>query len=315
MKVVNIIGTVVTMIKNRWSRCSGIYTIMRPVVSGTASLAQGSQVAIERLLEQKQKVLEQSSFWQMYVGTTGEGDRNAWYRYAHPGEDPEDEGTFAAIGNDIKFAMAKAYYNFANSVKQWMAQVLEILFQAAALCINTLRTFQLIVLAILGPLVFGLAVFDGFQRTLFSWLARYLNVFLWLPVANIFGAIIGRIQQKMIEIDISQIQQSGNTFFSSQDAGYLVFLIIGIVGYFTVPSVAGFIIQAGGAGALGQKTTSLFAGTVGWAGSRVMLAAGALAGGATASTTDGGRSSQSGSGSSAGAAYMGSRAGNINTKQ
>ncbi len=242
--------------------------VMKPVVSGTANLAQGSQVAIQKLLEQKEKVIEQSSFWQMYVGATGEGNRDAWYRYAHPGEDPEDEGMFDSVGNDIKFAMAKAYYNFSNSVKQWMAQVLEILFQAAALCINTLRTFQLIVLAILGPLVFGLAVFDGFQRTLFSWLARYLNVFLWLPVANIFGAILGRIQQKMIEIDIAQIQQAGNTFFSSQDAGYLIFLIIGIVGYFTVPSVAGFIIQAGGGGALGQKMTSLFSGTMAWAGAR-----------------------------------------------
>ncbi|GAA4430833.1 conjugative transposon protein TraJ [Ravibacter arvi] len=242
--------------------------VMKPVVSGTANLAQGSQAAIQKLLEQKQKVIEQSSFWQMYVGATGEGNRDAWYRYTHPGEDPEDEGMFDSVGNDIKFAMAKAYYNFSNSVKQWMAQVLEILFQAAALCINTLRTFQLIVLAILGPLVFGLAVFDGFQRTLFSWLARYLNVFLWLPVANIFGAILGRIQQKMIEIDIAQIQQAGNTFFSSQDAGYLIFLIIGIVGYLTVPSVAGFIIQTGGGGALGQKMTSLFSGTMAWAGAR-----------------------------------------------
>ena len=39
------------------------------------------------------------------------------------------------------------------------------LFEAAALCINTIRTFYLIVLAILGPLVFGIAVFDGFQHT------------------------------------------------------------------------------------------------------------------------------------------------------
>ena len=55
--------------------------------------------------------------------------------------------------------------------------------QLDRLCINTLRTFSLIVLAILGPLVFGLAVFDGFGHTLTVWLARYINVFLWLPVA------------------------------------------------------------------------------------------------------------------------------------
>jgi tetrahydromethanopterin S-methyltransferase subunit C len=85
--------------------------------------------------------------------------------------------------------------------------------------------------------------------------------YLWLPVANIFGAIIGKIQEKMIALDIRQVQQSGDTFFSSQDMAYLVFLIIGIVGYFSVPSVAGFIIQAGGGNALLQKVTTLFANT------------------------------------------------------
>lgn len=38
-------------------------------------------------------------------------------------------------------------------------------------------TFYMIVLAILGPLVFGIAVFDGFQHTLTVWIARYLNIF------------------------------------------------------------------------------------------------------------------------------------------
>src|SRR6266542_5935315 len=138
-----------------------------------------------------------------------------------------------------------------------MSQVLEILFQAADLCINTIRTFYMIVLAILGPLVFALAVFDGFQHTLTVWLARYINVFLWLPVANIFGAIIGKIQENMIKIDISQIQQNGDTFFTSTDAAYLVFMLIGIVGYFTVPSVANYIIHPGGGYGFLHKTTSI----------------------------------------------------------
>jgi conjugative transposon TraJ protein len=136
--------------------------------------------------------------------------------------------------------------------------MLEILFQAAALCINTIRTFYMIVLAILGPMVFGLAVFDGFQHTLTVWLARYINIFLWLPVANIFGAIIGKIQELMLQLDISQINQTGDTFFSSTDVSYLVFMIIGIVGYFTVPSVANYIVHAGGGNTLLYKVTSLF---------------------------------------------------------
>ena len=192
----------------------------------------------------------------MFVGENGQGDRDRWYRYTH-GEDPSGEGMLASVGNDVKFAMAKAMYNFQSSVKEWMSEILQILFQAAALCINTLRTFQLIVLAILGPLVLGISVFDGFHHSLNAWLARYVNVFLWLPVANIFGAIIGKVQEQMIRIDLSQIQSTGDTFFSSKDTAYLVFLIIGIVGYFTVPSVANYIVNVGGSGALGQKITSI----------------------------------------------------------
>lgn len=157
----------------------------------------------------------------MYVGPGGEGDYDKWYRYTHP--NGTGEGVLDGIGNDIKFGMAKAAYNFRNSIKQWMSEILHILYEAAALCINTLRTFYLIVLAILGPLVFGFAVFDGFQHTLTVWMARYISVFLWLPVANIFGAIIGKIQENMLKVDIQQVIRYGDTFFSTTDTAYLIF--------------------------------------------------------------------------------------------
>jgi len=159
-------------------------------------MVEGSDKAIAVLLQKKEEAIKKTDVWQMYVGESGSGDRDKWYKYTHDNEDPSDEGFFESIGNDIKFAMSKASYNFRNSVKEWMSEVLRVLFEAASLCIDTLRTFQLIVLAILGPLVFGIAVFDGFQHTLTVWIARYINIFLWLPVANIFGSIIGKIQEK-----------------------------------------------------------------------------------------------------------------------
>ena len=241
---------------------SVINGVMQPTVTGTAAMVQDSDKAIAVLLKQKEEAIKQTDVWQMYVGVDGAGDRDKWYKYAHP-EDPNDqnENWFGSIGNDIKFAMAKASYNFRNSIKQLMSEVLRVLYEAAALCINTLRTFHLIVLAILGPLVFGIAVFDGFQYTLTVWIARYLNVFLWLPVANIFGGIIGKIQELMLQLDIKQVQSYGDTFFSSTDVAYLIFMIIGIVGYFTVPSVANYIVHAGGANTLLYKVTNLFSST------------------------------------------------------
>jgi conjugative transposon TraJ protein len=154
--------------------------------------------------------------------------------------------------------MSKFYYNFKNSIKEWLSEILKVFYEAAALCINTIRTFNLIVMAILGPLVFGIGVFDGFQHTVASWIARYLNFFLWLPVANIFGAIMGKIQENMLKLDISQIQDQGDTFFSSTDIAYLIFMIIGICGYFTIPSVANYIIQAGGGNGFVHRVTQGF---------------------------------------------------------
>lgn len=232
--------------------------IMNPTVSATGNMVQNSDAAIARLLAQKQAAIERTDTWQMYVGEDGEGDRDKWYKYTHPDDaDGSGEGLLSGLGNDVKFAMDKASYKFRNSVKQWMSEVLQVVYEAAALCINTIRTFYLVVLAILGPLVFGLSVYDGFQHTLTSWLAKYLNVFLWLPVANIFGSIIGKVQENMIRLDIRQVENAGDTFFSSTDTAYLIFLLIGIVGYFTVPAVAGYIIHPGGNNGLLHKITNL----------------------------------------------------------
>jgi conjugative transposon TraJ protein len=237
--------------------------IMQPIVSATAAMVTDSNNSITLLLKQKEDAIKNSSSYQMYVGDDGNGDRDKWYKYAHP-DDPNDqnEGAFSSLGNDVKFMMDKASYNFKNNIKEWMSEILQVIYAAAILCINTIRTFYLIVLAILGPLVFGFSVFDGLQHTLSQWVARYINIFLWLPIANIFGSIIGKVQQQMLQLDISQIQSAGDTFFSPTDTCYLIFLCIGIVGYFSVPSVANYVIHAHGGNGLLSKVNNVASTTV-----------------------------------------------------
>lgn len=278
--------------------------VMKPTVTATASMMEGSNKAIEVLLQKKEEAIKSTDAWQMYVGESGSGDQDRWYKYTHDNADTSDEGMFEGIGNDIKFAMSKASYNFRNSVKEWLSEVLRVLFEAASLCIDTLRTFQLVVLSVLGPLVFGIAVFDGFQHTLTVWLARYINIYLWLPVANIFGSIIGKIQEKMLELDISQVNDQGDTFFSRTDMAYLVFMIIGIVGYFTVPSVANYIVHAGGGGALSQKVTNIFSSSTS---SAVSTTSAGIGMAADAMGNAAGRMSQSMSGQQASSPYFGEK--------
>ena len=153
-------------------------------------------------------------------------------------------------------------FNPANWMRELVHGILELLFEAAALCINTIRTFYLLVLAIVGPIVFGLAIYDGFQHTVTVWLARYINVYLWLPVANIFGAIIAKIQENMLKASIYDIPVAGSANVSGTDAAYTIFLVIAIIGYCCVPSVANYIVNAGGGNVLVQKVTSLTSSSV-----------------------------------------------------
>ncbi|MBL0744864.1 conjugative transposon protein TraJ [Chryseolinea lacunae] len=228
--------------------------VLQPTVTGTGAMMTRSNDAIAYLLKQKEEAIKKTVLYQLFGD---EATHGKWYRYANPDGDDEDPNL---LSNGIQFLMTKTAYGIKNALKQWLSEILHILYEAAALCINTLRTFLLIVLAILGPLVFGLSIFDGLQNTLTVWIARYINVFLWLPVANIFGSIIAKIQENMLRIDLAQIDRYGDTFFSAADTGYLIFLIIGIVGYFTVPSVANYIVHAGGASTLLYKTSNLFSG-------------------------------------------------------
>ena len=79
-------------------------------------------------------------------------------------------------------------------------------------------------------------------------MCRYIQVYLWLPIADLFSCILARIQQLSIEHDIVQMQTDPGFSLDSSDGVYLIMMLIGIIGYFTVPTVAGWVIQAGGIG-------------------------------------------------------------------
>ena len=69
-------------------------------------------------------------------------------------------------------------------------------------------------------------------------------------------------------------QADPNFSLDSSDGVYIVFLCIGIIGYFTIPTVAGWIIQAGGMGGYGRNVNQM----AGRAGSMAGSVAGAAAG-------------------------------------
>ncbi len=172
----------------------------------------------------------------------------------------------------------RGFYNLKKSVRDWFRELLEILFQAAALVIDTIRTFFLIVLAILGPVAFAISVYDGFQSTLTQWITRYISVYLWLPVSDLFSSILTKIQILMLQNDISELQNNPNFSIDASNTIYIIFLVIGIVGYFTIPTVANWIISAGGLSGYNRNISNTVTKGGAYAGGVAGSAAGNIAG-------------------------------------
>ena len=103
-------------------------------------------------------------------------------------------------------------------------------------------------------------------------------VYLWLPVSDMFSTILAKIQVLMLQSDIERMQADPNFSLDSSDGVYIVFMIIGIIGYFTIPTVAGWIIQAGGMGSYGRGVTQLAGRGAALAGGVAGAAAGNAAG-------------------------------------
>jgi conjugative transposon TraJ protein len=241
--------------------------ILSPVVQGTNQMLQLQTFDMEGYQKQKDKLEYDAAMKNpetAYLVSNEEFDK----QLDELGWSPGDLATMTGM------YIEKGMYSMKKSIRDFFRELLEILFQAASLVIDTIRTFFLIVLAILGPIAFAISVWDGFQSTMTQWITRYVSVYLWLPVSDLFSTILAKIQVLMLQNDISQLQNNPNYSIDSSNIVYIIFLIIGIIGYFTIPTVAGWIIQAGGMGNYGRNVGN----TAGKAGSIAGGAAGAATG-------------------------------------
>lgn len=241
--------------------------VLSPIVQGTAKMLEAETLDMNEYREQKDK-LEYEAMKRnpetAYLVSNEEFDK----QLEELGWSPDDLVTMAGM------YIERSMYQMKKGVRDFFRELLELLFQAAALVIDTLRTFFLVALSILGPIAFAISVWDGFQSTLTQWICRYVQVYLWLPVSDMFSTILAKIQVLMLQSDIERMQADPNFSLDSSDGVYIVFMIIGIIGYFTIPTVSGWIIQAGGMGNYGRNVNQ----TAGKAGGSAGSVAGATTG-------------------------------------
>lgn len=135
--------------------------ILSPVVQGTHKLLVGQTFDMGKYQKDKQELMKataEANFDQLATAQTGE-ETTAMLEEMNL--EPAD---LMALQQMYEESSSWSLKGMITKAFHWL---LELLFDCASLIIDTIRTFFLIVLAILGPLAFAVAVYDGFHASFF----------------------------------------------------------------------------------------------------------------------------------------------------
>ena len=213
--------------------------VLQPIADATGRIYAGQYKDVIQLIDNKQKILEQQN-------TGDQPDASA------VGDPVKEENQNWVMGIVTGAKNALPHFDpLPVMLSKALSWILEFLFSTVSIVISTLRAFFLIVLVTIGPISIAFSIFPAFAGTFNGWLARYIQIWMWAPIASILGALLSRIQTLM---ELRAIERAtAGTALDIADIGHLAFLLVGIVCYSYVPTMASWVIESSGVGrALGH---------------------------------------------------------------
>ena len=240
--------------------CGALRGITLAVAHGTDAIRMGQIADVNRLTAQRD---------QLAADAKAKSDMKINDEY----EKKLGELGAMDFGRKASLAFNQVQYSVAQNFREWTKSILELGALAAKLAISLISTFLLVLLSVAGPLAFGIAIFPGFGGGLMKWFGYFITISLWVPVANIYAAVLAHVQVTMLNANIQQLNAGGSV--ESADIAYLCLLVLAIVGYIFVPKAADMLIDGSGVGSAATTfissataTTAAVAGMAGGAGIR-----------------------------------------------
>nr|WP_321411532.1 hypothetical protein [uncultured Carboxylicivirga sp.] len=198
---------------------------------------------------------------QQLVGEKLEEKQEAILRVDLPAfqENPEKEADLWDKGVNI---LLTAYNIFSGRairnqvmyyIMEGLRQIAEVAFEVVVYLIAFLRTVFCVLLIVFGPLVFALSIFDGFQDSYLHWIARFIHVNLYLPIALIVLSLTQQLLVYVLGYEIALINSmviyEASLFFVTG----LIVPVCGICGLAMVPKISTWIINATGTATGGSR--------------------------------------------------------------
>lgn len=234
--------------------------LLSPLVQATHSLMVGQTLDMKEWQQVRQRI-ENDRRDQLPADSYHVEDEQMERELDEMGLDDQTQQTLDRMNSE------RSSWSFKGLIFKALTWILELIFAAASVILDVLRTFYLIVLSLLGPIAFAISVFDGFQNTLVQWISKYISIYLWLPIADLFSAIIARLQSLSMRHDAELMGEGYNWYVDWSNTLNLVFMLVAVCGYLCIPSIASWVVQANGFSSYNRtisQATSLVSGGAGW---------------------------------------------------
>lgn len=144
-----------------------------------------------------------------------------------------------------------------DGMQEMLTKMMVYIFDGAGLVgyflITLLSMFLTNILAFVAPLAFAFAIFDGYTNNALEWFAKYINAKMMILLCKAYTIFTYYFEIPFIANSMEW--ETGRT------ALYIVVVIVCLIGYFFVPTMANMVLSVGGMGPTatmaGQRTIAM----------------------------------------------------------
>lgn len=161
----------------------------------------------------------------------------------------EQERQMETLAKSKKAAFSTVLMSYVTEILSFLLQWL---VEAVSMGLAVISTFFLIVLAIFGPLAFAAGCFPAFENSISAWLARYISISLWVPITDLFSAMMARVQLISLQGQMSSLEKG----VGLEGILHILISAVAVYGLLSIPTIAGWIVQSGGTGSYSRNMSN-----------------------------------------------------------
>lgn len=135
------------------------------------------------------------------------------------------------------------------SIGSALSLIISLLVKIVQWVLMAVSSIYLIILGLVGPFVFALSLMPGFERGIHNWIARYIQISFWTPMA----ALVDFVNYKLTGALVTALFNAPLVAKNAYTLHLILLEIVVLVCLIGVPSMASWVISSAGASDLNRS--------------------------------------------------------------